>query len=143
MGRHRDKRRQSDVELLSEQDRRAIIIDGDAGLLVRRAEEIGSELKGLGLKSAQIRNVFGTVRQIQMSWPPHANGDAQQHAYRQLQLLKPKLKYQAARNQREVGPLADILVPAIDDIGDERYRFQNFVDFFEAILAYHRAAGGN
>jgi len=27
-------------------------------------------------------------------------------------------------------------------VGKEYTRFRNFVDFFEAILAYHKAAGG-
>ena len=51
--------------------------------------------------------------------------------------------------------LADVLTPAIDAVLDESQdgaatgkadpalqRFGHFVDFFEAILAYHRAAGG-
>lgn len=140
MGRRHENRSQSN--LLSDRDRQAIIINGDAEVLVREAEKIGRELQRGGLKSAQIRNVFGTVRQIHMSWPLYGDSEAQQAAYRQLQLLKPKLVYQAARND-PVRPLADILTPAIDDVGGDRGRFQNFVDFFEAILAYHRAAGGN
>lgn len=140
MGRNRDNRPQRN--LLSDQDRQAIIINGDAELLVQRAQEIGEALQRAKLNSTQIRNVFGTVRQIQMSWPLYADEAAQTTAYRQLQLLKPKMAYQAARN-RAVEPLAGVLTPAIDDVRADRTRFQNFVDFFEAILAYHRAAGGN
>jgi len=110
-------------------------------LLVKRAEELGEELKKEGLKSSQIRSIFGTVRLIQSTWPLKATADQTQRAYRQLQLLKPRLAYQAERN-RGVGPLRDILTAAIDDVGNDRGRFQNFFDFFEAILAYHVAAGG-
>ena len=90
------------------------------------------------MTKSQIRNIFGTVRQIQMNW----TGEVQKAAsYRRLLMLKPKIKYQAART-REVKPLADVLDKAIDYVGDDRVRFGRFVDFFEAILAYHTAFGG-
>ena len=57
-----------------------------------------------------------------------------------LVMLKPKLAYAAARN-REVTDLKDALTQAIDQVDDEK-KFKNFVDFFEATLAYHKAAGG-
>jgi CRISPR-associated protein Csm2 len=104
---------------------------------VEEAEKIGQGLSGTLTKS-QIRNIFGTVRQIQMNW----TGEVQKAAsYRRLLMLKPKIKYQAART-REVKPLADVLDKAIDYVGDDRVRFGRFVDFFEAILAYHTAFGG-
>ena len=95
-----------------------------------------------------IRAFFGTVREIEMSWPsadeqgPAAQSRARR-CYRDLVLLKPKLAYQARRGQGPgVQNLKRVLDPAIDRVGDDRDRFQNFVDFFEAILAYHRAYGG-
>ncbi len=127
--------------LLTDAERQRIIVEGDVALLVAKAEEIGTALQGAELKSAQIRNIFGTVRQIQAAWPPEPDEQQTAAAYRQLQLLKPKLAYQAARNPSVKG-LADILTPVIDEVGMDRERFQRFVDFFEAILAYHVAAGG-
>ena len=62
-------------------------------------------------------------------------------------MLKPKLAYAAARNQA-VTDLKDALTQAIDKVIDEvaeekkKFKFKNFVDFFEATLAYHKAAGG-
>jgi CRISPR-associated protein Csm2 len=128
---------------LSEADRKKIIVGGDAKKLVEQAQRIGTELVKGGLNSAQIRNIFGAVRQIQFAWPFDAqeSDPATWQAYRRLQLLKPKLEYTAARNN-QVKPLKDILIPAIDDVEANRARFQNLVDFFEAILAYHKAAGG-
>lgn len=127
---------------LSPADRKAIIVDGDAELLTEKAESIGRSL-ARNLTTSQIRNVFGTVRQIEMNWGSQASGQQRQQAARQLILLKPKLAYQAARERgRGVKELADVLTPAIDLVGEDRDRFQNFVDFFEAILAYHTAAGG-
>ncbi len=127
---------------LSPQDYQKIIVDGDAKVLTNRAENIGTSL-ARQLTTSQIRNVFGTVRQIEMSWGPRATEKAQKYAARQLILLKPKLAYQARRERgKGVEILKDVLSPAIELVGDDRQRFQNFVDFFEAILAYHTAAGG-
>ena len=116
---------------------RTIITQDEPKLLVGQAEEIGRALSGTLTKS-QIRNIFGTVRQIQMNWTEEAQKAA---SYRQLLMLKPKINYQAART-REVKPLADVLDKAIDYVEDSRVRFGRFVDFFEAILAYHTAEGG-
>jgi len=127
---------------LSEEDVRRIIVEGDSEMLVARAEEIGQALSRQ-LTTSQIRNLFGTVRQIEMMWIPQATEDVRRQACRQLLLLKPKLAYQARRERgKGVEILKDVLTPAIELVGDSRDRFQNFVDFFEAILAYHTAAGG-
>lgn len=108
--------------------------------LVRQAERLGAIFKALRLTSAQIRLVFGTVRRIQMSWGEDADAQQAQRALRQLKLLKPKLAYQAQRNET-AQDLAHVLSRAIDLVQD-RDDFMRFVDFFEAILAYHVAAGG-
>lgn len=116
---------------------RKIITQDDPKSLVDQAKEIGKALSN-SLTKSQIRNIFGTVRQIQMNWTSEAQKAA---SYRQLLMLKPKIQYQAARNP-EVKPLADVLDKAIDYVGDDQVRFGRFVDFFEAILAYHTAHGG-
>jgi CRISPR-associated protein Csm2 len=58
------------------------------------------------------------------------------------------MAYQAKRERgKGVQTLTDVLAEAIDliDIDQEeaREQFQHFVDFFEAVLAYHKAHGGN
>lgn len=127
---------------LSNEDYQRIIVEGDARTLTDLAETIGTSL-ARQLTTAQIRNVFGTVRQIEMSWGTRAPESQRKQAARQLLLLKPKLAYQARRQRgKGVKDLADVLIPAIDLVGEDRERFQNFVDLFEAILAYHTAAGG-
>jgi len=130
------------VPKVPSEDLRRIIVLGDSRALVARAEEIGTTL-ARQLTTSQIRNVFGTVRHIQMMWVPQATPQQQQQATRQLLLLKPKLAYQARRERgKGVEILKEVLSPAIDLVEGNRERFQNFVDFFEAILAYHTAAGG-
>jgi len=138
----RDRRTTSSSSELSSEDYHKIVVEGDAKRLTDLAEAIGSNL-ARQLTTAQIRNVFGTVRQIEMSWGPRVSESERKQAARQLLLLKPKLAYQGRRQRgKGVEDLANILIPAIDLVGEDRERFQNFVDFFEAILAYHTAAGG-
>ena len=131
----------------SDQDITAII-NGDADRLVREAEKLGAALQAQKLTTNQIRNIFGTVRRIEMNWPeiPKDEADRQRviRAQRDLVLLKPKMAYQAKRERgRAVQMLTDVLSTAIDQVGKDRTKFQHFVDFFEAILAYHKAYGGN
>lgn len=128
----------------SETDLKAIILQGDAKGLVESAQVLGKSLKECGLTTSQIRGVFGTVRLIQMKWPQGAGEAEAKAALRQLLLLKPKLAYQASRDRGSAGVdnLQQVLAPAIDLV-TTREHFSNLVDYFEAILAYHKAAGGN
>lgn len=125
-----------------------VIMTGDevssAHEIVTAAQAWGTYLKNERLTTAQIRNIFGEVRRIEMSWPVNTTSTA---ANRALILLKPKLAYQAQRDAEKnrsepVRKLERILQPAIDLVEGDRTRFQRFVDFFEAILAYHKSAGG-
>ncbi|MFN0073826.1 MAG: type III-A CRISPR-associated protein Csm2 [Chloroflexota bacterium] len=120
---------------------RRIIRDGDPETLVDCAERIGKSLNDVRLTTAQIRGIFGRVRQIEMSWRIGEPSDDAQSWY-QVKMLQPKLAYQAGRGQPGVKQLEAVIKPAILEIEGKRDRFQHFVDFFEAILAYHKAAGG-
>lgn len=124
-----------------------IIVAGDAKTMVVQAETLGKQLAQQRLTTNQIRNIFGTVRRIEMNWPENASEEQARKAHRDLLLLKPKLAYQSKREGerkgRGVEMLRQVLDPAIDLVEGKRKRFQNFVDFFEAILAYHKAYGGN
>lgn len=129
---------------------KTIITQADSALaLVTYAEALGKSLKSAGLNTSQIRALFGEVRQIQAQWGMD-DAEQQQLARRRLVLLKPKMAYRARRaSGRAVQQLVDELQPALDfvvqerDIAKQSQNFQRFVEFFEAILAYHKAAGGN
>lgn len=112
-----------------------LIIGGDATKLVEVAERLGKAMKQNGLTTSQIRNVFGEVKRLQMH-------PFDQQTARQLILLKPRLAYQAGRHGGAVQDLANILSKAVDRVKEDPRRFENFVEFFEGILAYHRAEGG-
>jgi CRISPR-associated protein Csm2 len=119
----------------------AIITEDTPKLLVDEAEQAGRALASSRLTKNQIRNIFGTVRQIQSNWPASISPEDRQARVRELLLLKPKLAYQAAREPK-VEPLADVLDVAIDHVEGRRERFQRLVELFEAILAYHTKYGG-
>jgi len=128
---------------------RTIITDPNgAELLVKHADQLGRELKDANLTTSQIRALFGEVRQIQGQWG--MGGENRQRAARRLILLKPKMAYRARRERgRAVQELVDVLRPALDlvvaekDAATQDLDFKRFVEFFEAILAYHKAYGGN
>jgi len=136
---------------ISDEERRkikAIIEKDDPETLVALAKGVGDRLKELEATRSQVRNVFGTVRQIQMRWSqPDSPGSAA--SYRDAVLLRPKLAYYAKKEKGNKGRgmqyLESVLAPALESIqGDatERHqRFNRFAEFFEAIVAYHHAAG--
>lgn len=136
---------------ISEKDLTDIIVEGNAVVLVNKAQAFGAKLAQGRLTKTQIRNVFGEVRKIEAQWSaPKGESDETQSAQeniRRLLLLKPRMSYQAAR-QSQTRELMEVLADAIDkvveidELPEQRKRFGYFVDFFEAILAYHTAEGG-
>lgn len=131
----------------------AIIVEGEIDQLIKTAKEIGAGLARERLSSSQIRNIFGEVRRIQMNWPAGTGKEdlvQARNAHRSAVLIRPKLAYQAKRERgAAVSKLKDALDPCLkvlqkcSDPADQRIYFGRFVDFFEAILAYHKDAGGN
>lgn len=128
----------------SKEDLEKIITTNEsANLLVTHADAIGKALinqpRRDQLSTSQIRAIFGEVRRIEGDWKINKS-----RAGRNLILLKPKMAYRAKKeNNRSVKELVDILSPAIDLVKGDDDNFTRFVDFFEAILAYHKAHGGN
>ena len=123
----------------SEEELKTIITHPDgAEAMVTWAERIGEALSRQ-LTTSQIRSLFGEVRNIQGDWRVDP-----QRANKNLILLKPKMAYRARKERgKGVEELVSVLRPAIDLVGGDGDHFQRFVEFFEAILAYHKAHGGN
>ncbi|MCF7740521.1 MAG: type III-A CRISPR-associated protein Csm2 [Candidatus Marinimicrobia bacterium] len=112
-------------------------IDKDA---VQFSEDFGKYLAKNRFSKSQIRNIFSELKRIQMAgWNANQESD--------LLLMKPKLAYAAQRQsgrraQNAAEDLKEILGQGIDQIVDSdnpEKCFENFVDFFEAILAYHKS----
>ena len=96
------------------------------------------------ITTSQIRNVFGSVKRMEMS----TDGDVDLPG---LLLLQPRLRYAAARAESRPGDFAEFVTHIEDainavaeakDKNEQRDRFRRFCQGFEAILAYHRAHGG-
>jgi CRISPR-associated protein Csm2 len=125
----------------TEAEIKQVIADGDPELLVKIADRVGQELAYQRLTTSQIRNVFGTARQIQMRWPTDES-----RAYREAVLLRPKLAYFAEREKHGMETLQQVLEPALKLISEDgkpsQKRYGHFVDLFEAIVAYHKRHGG-
>ena len=131
-----------------------LIITGETSeaiqTMIEVAESIGRHL-AKSVTTSQIRNIFGAVRTIEQDVKTLEDDQPLPiQVQRDLQMLLPKLAYQYGRVQgREddpqkaaMGALTGILSEAIALVGSDVRRFRNFMDFFEAILAYHRRYGG-
>ena len=131
-----------------------LIITGETSeaiqTMIEVAESIGRHL-AKSVTTSQIRNIFGTVRTIEQDVKTLEDDQPLPiRVQRDLQMLRPKLAYQYGRVQGRdddpqkaaMGALTGILSEAIALVGSDVRRFRNFMDFFEAILAYHRRYGG-
>jgi CRISPR-associated protein Csm2 len=83
------------------------------------------------LTTSQLRKFFGEVKRQQM------NG----YNETDFVLLKPKLAYAVGRSKgrSKITDFYDVMSLAIDLVKSET-NFKNFIKFFEAIVAYHKAA---
>ncbi len=104
------------------------------------ADGMGKKLKGDGLTTSQIRNVFGEMRKIQM------NGFEKEKA--NFLLLRPKLAYAAKRqNAKGMDAFYDLFCKAYeavdsDDMINAPRQFDQLLQVMEAVLAYHKFYGG-
>ncbi len=102
------------------------------------AERLGGHLQSARFTTSQIRNIFGEVRRIQMNYDQGP-----------VLMLKPRLAYAAKRaDSAGAKDFAKVLTGGLDavvkgtDEAEKEKRFGRLADFFEAVLAYHKAAGG-
>ena len=103
--------------------------------MVEYAEKLAEDIKDVS--TSQIRNAYGTVKKLEMQ-------EFTEKSYRELLLLKPKLAYARGRTEAKkkdtFKKLEDALSAAIDAVDVKQPEtFKRFCNFFEAILAYHKA----
>lgn len=123
-----------------------------AQLLVRWADIVGAFLSE-DLSTSQIRAIFGEVRQIEgqlhVSQISKDEKSKEEKVWTRLRLLIPKMQYRKEKEKGQgVKNLVKVLDPAVKlvldgDASTRAERFERFVNFFEAILAYHKSYGGN
>ncbi|SHE33271.1 CRISPR-associated protein, Csm2 family [Caldanaerobius fijiensis DSM 17918] len=102
---------------------------GDAFLFC--AQETGRLLAEKKVSISQIRKVYSEARRIKY------NEDG---IYR-LKILEALLAYMAGRF-KELKEFKDILTKAIGVAEKNEKNFKRFIEFFQAVIAYHRANGG-
>ena len=101
----------------------------------------GESLKNEGLSTSQFRSIYGEVKKIQSK-----NSIATEKTT--FLLLRPKVAYAAKRaNKPGSFKFKDVFIKAHKAVNPDEpngleQRFQNFCDLLEAVLAYHKAAGG-
>lgn len=92
------------------------------------------------VSTSQIRKLFGSIKRIQADFDKSKG---------EILLLEPKLAYAVGRDADKYGntktkidELYKMLSPLIREVREDKARFHNFVNVFESIVAYHKAAGG-
>lgn len=114
--------------------------DANAKAMVEFAETLGKHLQEKKVTTSQIRNAYGNMKKLEMA------GWQGNRTQREILLLKPRLAYAAGRQQDRVAKeglenLRQVMDSAINAVNEEE-SFKRFCQFFEAIIAYHKAAGG-
>lgn len=123
------------------------------------AEKFGDYLAKNGLTTSQIRNVFGELKRIELKANIEIIKDEEGKKQKIFKdnifeeetaflLLKPKIAYAA---KRKGGDAMNKFKEEIDKAHKATFKenkevdagsFKRFCEFFEAILAYHKASGG-
>jgi CRISPR-associated protein Csm2 len=105
--------------------------DYTGDMIVADVEKLARSIRGdREIKNAQLRNIYGEVKRMEMDFKRKG------FSRDRFVLLKPKLAY-AASKKWEVKPIKEVLTVCIDRVQDGK-DFRKFVNFFEAVLAYHR-----
>lgn len=84
------------------------------------------------ISTSQIRGIFNKVKRLP---------DNFEASKKDLNLLRPKLAYQKGRFE-VLEPLTNVLIELIKKVNDNK-TLEGFKEFFEAIIAYHKASGGD
>jgi len=114
--------------------------DEAAKSVVDTAEAVGEFLAlRARLKTSQLRKIFDKLKKIEADVKSGKVRD--EEIAKETVLLKPVLVYVAARHPRTVGPLVDLLTPAVEKVKSKE-DFDALIKLTETILAYHRYYGG-
>jgi CRISPR type III-A-associated protein Csm2 len=118
-----------------------IIVGGFDKAAMEEIEKIGTKIRSVS--SSQIRIAYGEVTRLVMKAEVPIS---------EVLMLKPKLAYAAGRApsnkkgaymflKQVISHAVDITAEVKDNL-EQTKRFRNLALMFEAILAYHKAAGG-
>jgi CRISPR-associated protein Csm2 len=128
------------LEPIPEMDKKWILNGLDASTVIW-ADKCGKILTEGKLTTSQIRSLFGEMRRIQLK------GFEQEKT--KFLMLKPKMAYVSKRH-KDVKAMPEFkkiidqgwdIISAANPDQSETY-FNNFMNLFEAVLAYHKFHGG-
>ena len=102
----------------------------DIELFLNLSEKFGEKCSKR-ISTSQIRAIFTLVKRL---------SDNYNVSKKDLNLLRPKLAYQKGRFS-DLEPLTKVLDHLIKNVKDDA-TLKGFKEFFEAIIAYHKAYGG-
>lgn len=130
-------------------DKENKLTDGlSAKNLVLYSCPLGRYLVSRKLKTSQIRRFLDAFRtknaDLRISTLKKRHGKEQVpelKATDEALLLEPRLAYAAGRQPAEVGPLFEVLKPAIERVQDAD-DFDRLTRFLESVVAYHKYHGG-
>lgn len=86
------------------------------------------------LSTTQLRKFFGDLKSLE------ANTSIENFNVARIKMMKPKLAYAVGREKSPEPKIKDLYVEferAIDAISEYRH-FKNFIQLFEAVVAYHK-----
>lgn len=116
--------------------------DRDAALMVSSSERIGGYLAMSKVSNSQLRNPYSEVKSLELALSIcDETSEIEPSAKAKLLMLKPRLAYAAKRQEGGLSTLRDVISAAIDAV-ETNGDFKRFSSFFEAILAYNKAYGG-
>lgn len=118
--------------------------------IIEEAERVIESIKFNGrisLTTTQIRKFLSAVNILNnkvLAWKVHNTSDElSEELVNEIKYLKVKIIYQAGRERvvKEFSEKANI-INKINNIGSSVKKYEEFARFMEAIVAYHKFAGG-
>ena len=108
-------------------------------ILIEKLDSFGNYLANTArLKTTQIRKFFSSVKKIQSEL---RSGRKATEPRQRILRLKPALAYATARQKKQLQEFTEVMYLAMDMVKKPE-DFEYFVEFLEAIVAYHKFHGG-
>lgn len=113
--------------------------------LKKKDTKTGKEEVIIKLKTSQLRKFLAAVNAINNRIAAeNAGEELSEKIANEIKYLKVKLLYQAGRNNEVKDFIKKAnLLDRIDEIGNNKIRFQEFARFIEAIVAFRKFEGGD
>lgn len=96
------------------------------------------------ITTSKIRNILSLVTEIHNKERLNPSEKLSPESQRKIQLMKVRILYEAGRDDKAVKPFVveSRMLDYINGIGQSKERFNDFVHYMEALVAYHRYLGG-